>query len=76
MSMSRRNLPGILLISLLLCVVPLLAQLGTKNNEWHNYGADAGSTHYSALDLINRDNFKNMTVAWSWKLDNSTASTS
>ena len=42
----------------------VLAQLGSKNNEWHNYGSDAGSTHYSALDLISRDNFKNMTVAW------------
>jgi quinoprotein glucose dehydrogenase len=70
MSRLRRNIPGVLVVGVLLCVVPLLAQLGSKNNEWHNYGSDAGSTHYSALDLISRDNFKNMTVAWSWKLDN------
>src|SRR5580765_2191294 len=70
MTNTRRNIPGVMLIAVLLCVVPLVAQLGTKPNEWHSYGSDNGSTHYSSLDLINRDNFKNMTVAWSWKLDN------
>lgn len=70
MSRLRRNIPGVLLIAVLLSVVPLLAQLGSKNNEWRHYGADAGGTHYSALDLINKDNFKNMTVAWSWNLAN------
>jgi len=70
MSKSRHNIAGVLVIGLLLCVVPLLAQLGSKSNEWTSYGGNNGGTHYSPLDLINRDNFKNMTVAWSWKLDN------
>ncbi len=70
MTKTRRNIPGVMLIAILLCVVPLVAQLGSKPIEWHSYGSDNGSTHYSPLDLINRDNFKNMTVAWSWKLDN------
>ena len=70
MSSFRRKIPGILLIGALLSVVPILAQIGTKPNEWRSYGSDNGSTHYSSLDLINRDNFKNMTVAWSFKLDN------
>src|SRR5262245_32690689 len=71
MSSFRRKIPGILLIGALLSVVPILAQIGTnKSNEWRSYGSDNGSTHYSPLDLINRDNFKNMTVAWGFKLDN------
>jgi quinoprotein glucose dehydrogenase len=71
MSKSRRNIAGILAIGVLISVVPLVAQLGgSKPNEWHSFGSDNGGTHYSSLDLINRDNFKNMTVAWSWKLDN------
>ena len=39
-------------------------------NEWRAYRAEEGSTAYSALDLINRDNVKNLQVAWTWKFDN------
>ena len=64
MSKPGRKIPGILLIASLVCVVPLLAQLGgSRSNEWRNYGNANGSDHYSSLDLINRDNFKNLTVA-------------
>jgi len=38
--------------------------------EWRSYGAEEKSTRYSALDQINRDNVKNLQVAWSWKFDN------
>ncbi len=34
------------------------------------YAGEAGSTRYSPIDQINRDNFKNLQVAWSWKFDN------
>src|ERR1051326_4120003 len=51
-------------------VFPEMAQQGVKNGEWRAYSAEAGSTRYSALDLINKDNFKNLQVAWSWKFDN------
>src|SRR5215471_20304912 len=70
MSKIGRKIPGVLLIASLVCVVPLLAQLGSRTNEWRNYGNANGSDHYSSLDLINRDNFKNLTVAWSWNLAN------
>ena len=38
--------------------------------EWRNYGNDEKSTRYSPLDQINRDNVKNLQVAWTWKFDN------
>ena len=46
------------------------AQSGNKNGEWRAYGADAGNTHYSALDQINASNFNKLTVAWTFKTDN------
>jgi quinoprotein glucose dehydrogenase len=38
--------------------------------EWRAYGAVEGSTRYSPLDQINRDNVKNLKVAWTWRFDN------
>jgi quinoprotein glucose dehydrogenase len=38
--------------------------------EWRFYGSDAGSTKYSPLDQINKDNVKNLRIAWRWKTDN------
>ena len=48
----------------------MLAQQGAKDGQWRAYAAETGSTGYSPLDLINRDNVKNLQVAWSWKFDN------
>jgi quinoprotein glucose dehydrogenase len=36
------------------------------NAEWLSYHADSSSTHYSALDLINKDNVGNLEVVWRW----------
>ena len=47
------------------------AQNGAQNGDWRHYGGDAGSTKYSPLDRINRDNVKNLNIAWRWKADNS-----
>ncbi len=49
---------------------PEMAQQGTKNGEWRSYAGDGGSTRYSPLDQITRDNVKDLQVAWSWKFDN------
>jgi quinoprotein glucose dehydrogenase len=54
----------------LLWVLPTIAQQGAKNGEWRAYAGEAGSTNYSPLDQINKDNVKNLQVAWSWKFDN------
>jgi quinoprotein glucose dehydrogenase len=38
--------------------------------EWLNNRGDPGSTSYSPLDQINRDNVSKLRVAWRWKSDN------
>jgi quinoprotein glucose dehydrogenase len=48
----------------------LSGQAGMTNGEWPHWGADLGSTKYSALDQINRDNVKNLRIAWRWKTEN------
>jgi quinoprotein glucose dehydrogenase len=45
-------------------------QRGATNGEWRAYSAEAGSTRYSPLDQINKDNVKDLQVAWTWKFDN------
>ena len=41
--------------------LPALAQDAV---EWRSYGGDAGNTHYSSLEHINRDNVGELTLAW------------
>jgi len=47
-------------------VYPITGVDGVKKGEWPFYGGDQGSTKYSQLDQINRDNVKNSKVAWTW----------
>ncbi len=59
------------ILGLLLCAtLPLAAQTGAKNGEWRSYAAEPGSTKYSPLDQISRDNVKNLRIAWRFKTDN------
>ena len=58
------------MIVIVVWAFPQMAQQGTKGGEWRSYAGENGSTRYSPADLINRDNFKNLQVAWSWKFDN------
>jgi quinoprotein glucose dehydrogenase len=58
------------LILTLLVLLPLLAQQGAKNGQWRSYASENGSTGYSPIDQINRDNVRNLQIAWSWKFDN------
>ena len=39
----------------------------TKLQEWLWYGGDSGGNRYSTLTDINRDNVKNLKLAWQWK---------
>ena len=65
-------MPRRVLIVLLLGLMatPLSGQYGAKNGEWRSYAADPGSTKYSPLDQINKDNAKNLRIAWRFKTDN------
>ncbi|HEX4997180.1 MAG TPA: pyrroloquinoline quinone-dependent dehydrogenase, partial [Terriglobia bacterium] len=53
----------------LLSILPTLGQRGAQKGEWRAYGGDEGSTRYTPLDQINRDNIANLRVAWVWKSD-------
>ena len=59
-----------LLIVVLIWGLPISGQNGAKNGEWPNYSGEAGSTRYSSLDQITRDNVKSLQTAWSFKFDN------
>ena len=48
---------GLLIVSLFV-VSTTPAQQGARNGEWRTYGGDEGSTRYSPLDQINRDNYQ------------------
>jgi quinoprotein glucose dehydrogenase len=52
--------------ALVLCAASAHAQQGAKNGEWRFYGGDNGSTKYSPLNQINKDNVKNLRLAWTW----------
>jgi quinoprotein glucose dehydrogenase len=65
----RYSILGLLVFGLV-WAFPEMAQQGARSGEWRAYGGDSGSSRYSPLDLINRDNFKNLQVAWTWKFDN------
>ena len=47
-----------------LAVAPARAQLGTQDGEWRTFGGDTGSTKYAPLDQINRDNVRDLQIAW------------
>jgi len=50
--------------------LPILAQQGAQGGEWRYYAGDAAGTKYSPLDQINKNNVKELRVAWRWKSDN------
>src|SRR5437762_10289796 len=71
--MSRKLIQPNLLVLFavtLLLTMTVVAQQGAKNGEWSIYGGVPGSTRYSPIDSINRDNVKNLKVAWIWRSDN------
>ena len=54
----------------LLCgfaVATTVAQRGAPRGQWPAYGGDFGSSKYSALDQITRDNAQRLKVVWRWE---------
>ncbi|MDP4652454.1 MAG: hypothetical protein NWS56_11950, partial [Haliea sp.] len=41
-----------------------LPVLADEHTEWRSYGGDAGNSHYSSLQQINRSNVSELTLAW------------
>src|ERR1700687_2838462 len=65
--MSRKLLVACVLLA---STLPLAAQSGAKNSEWRAYAGEPGSTKYSPLDQINKDNAKTLRIAWRFRTDN------
>ena len=56
------------LVAALAAAGPAAAQYGAPaNGEWPTYGGDLGSTKYSPLDQIDRENFADLEIAWRWR---------
>jgi quinoprotein glucose dehydrogenase len=70
MSGTRRRVLLALVVLGLAWPMTGTGQRGSTGNEWRAYRGEPGSTGYSALDQITRDNVKNLQVAWTWKFDN------
>jgi quinoprotein glucose dehydrogenase len=74
MSFQRRRQQRSLVCGVVLFValvsLPGRAQKGSPNGEWRAYSGEEGSTRYSPLDQITRDNVKDLQIAWTWKFDN------
>jgi quinoprotein glucose dehydrogenase len=63
-----KNKFRLLAVSLALMLTPHLdAQTGAPEGQWPAFGGDSGSTRYTALDLIDRDNVAQLQVAWRWQ---------
>jgi len=59
-----------LMVAIALWPIQGIGQRGATTGEWRAYSAEPGSTRYSSLDQINKDNVKDLQVAWTWKFDN------
>jgi glucose dehydrogenase len=45
------------------------AQPPAASEQWPTYGGNLASQRYSALDQINKDNFKDLRIAWRLRTD-------
>src|SRR6185369_12366895 len=54
-------------IGLLVVVTMAAVQAAGGPQEWKTYAGDPGSTHFSPLTAIDRDNAARLRVAWEWK---------
>src|SRR3990170_7433695 len=71
--MTARSAVFVIMLTFVAGVIGSSAILAGKagvKGEWPHWGADLGSSKYSALDQINRDNVKNLRIAWLWKSEN------
>jgi quinoprotein glucose dehydrogenase len=60
----------VLIVAPFLSFALLFAQQGAKDGDWKFYGADSGTTKYSALDQINAANVKELKIVWQWSAKN------
>lgn len=63
MTRLKRTVAGVGVVAALE-TAHLTAQQGARGGEWTRYGADAGTTKYSPLDQITKDNVSRLRLAW------------
>ncbi|HVQ16120.1 MAG TPA: hypothetical protein VMS40_21110, partial [Vicinamibacterales bacterium] len=63
-SVRRLGMFGSTLVFAAAVIAVAGSQTRDSRTEWRYYGGDKGFTRYSALDQINRDNVKNLRIAW------------
>jgi quinoprotein glucose dehydrogenase len=76
-AMSRFTKPislAVAAIAIFTLMLPVRSQsqdatlsMNAKPGEWRYLNSDPLSTRYSPLDQINKDNFKDLKIAWRWK---------
>ena len=69
MTSSQRRLAASVLMSAWLALASAAAwgQYGVGAGDWPSYGGDFGSTKYTALDQIDRDNVADLEMVWRWE---------
>ncbi len=65
--MRATSLLGPVLVVVATLTAGATARGESKEGQWRYYGGDAGSSKYSPLDQINKDNAGKVEVAWSWE---------
>ena len=63
---SSRTRNALLFLCGLSIAAGLTAQTGATDGEWRHYGGDRGSTKYSPLAQIDRNNVQQLEIAWRW----------
>jgi hypothetical protein len=72
--MISRWLTGFLIAATGLLNAQSANRPSTASGEWPTYGGDLGSSKYSPLDQIDKDNFSKLRIAWRVKSPDATLS--
>ncbi len=64
------SLSAAVVLSAALCGPSAAQERGNPDGEWRYWGGDASNSRYSALDQIDRNNFDDLEIAWTWRGDN------
>ena len=63
----RSRVPVLAIAALAAATPVLTAQQGARGGEWRWHSGDLGSTKYSPLEQINRENVSQLRIAWRGK---------
>jgi quinoprotein glucose dehydrogenase len=60
----HRKMGLVAVVALGVAIATMAGRAADKNRDWPAYAGDKGSTKYSPLDQIDKDNIKNLKIAW------------